>query len=103
MKARNEKRALLEEKATKKAANQAAEKERKRLQAEKGKTPPNEFFKVGKEGEQYGSWDENGIPLTKADGSELTKSAAKVVKKTWDQQQKRHEEYLKWLKSEEAS
>ena len=98
IKARNEKRAIIAEKAAKKEANAAAEREKKRQQIEKGKTAPSELFK-GPDTE-YGSWDEQGIPLTMKDGTELSKSAAKGAKKAFEQQVKRHAEYLRWIDEE---
>jgi cysteinyl-tRNA synthetase len=95
IKARNEKRDMVAAKEAKKVANIAAEKEKKRAQMEEGKVPPNEIFK-GAESE-YGSWDADGIPLTMKDGSELSKNAAKNVRKLYEKQQKRHTAYLAWI------
>lgn len=97
IKARTEKRAAVDEKAAKKSANLAAEREQLRQRMEKAKTPPSEMFK-GPDHTQYGSWDDNGIPITMTNGDPLSKSAAKAVKKEWDKQQKKHQEYLVWVK-----
>jgi len=51
--------------------------------------PPDQLFRT----EEYASWDEDGIPLTKTDGEELTKSAMKKCRKAMDAQAKRHEKW----------
>jgi cysteinyl-tRNA synthetase len=44
----------------------------------------------------YGSWDDNGIPLTDGTGAELSKSKAKGVQKDWAAREKLHQQFLKW-------
>ena len=96
---RDEKNAIAEAKATKKAAAQAAEETKKIAKLAKGKTPPQEMFKppLVEEG-TYGSWDENGIPLTDDQGEELTKNKKKRFLKEWEAQKRLHTEWHAWQK-----
>lgn len=97
IKARDEKRALLEAKAAKKAAAVEAEQQKRMKKLEKGRVPPESMFKVPNVPERtYGSWDESGLPLTDGEGKELTKNQIKKVKKEWDAQQKLHADFLAW-------
>ncbi|KAM6502102.1 tRNA synthetases class I (C) catalytic domain containing protein [Amanita muscaria] len=95
IKARDEKRALQEAKLAQKAAR-IEEERRKRLQKlEKGRLEPEVLFKPPNVPEgTYGSWDDQGIPLTDGDGKELSKNQAKKVKKQWDDQKRLHDEFL---------
>lgn len=101
IKARDEKRAIVEAKAANKAAKEEAERQKRLQKLEKGRTPPQELFKPphAKEGE-YGSWNDDGIPLTLGDGSPLSKNAAKKVQKDWTIQKKAHEDFLAWQRAE---
>lgn len=102
LKARDEKRAQAEAKAARKAAAVEAERQKRIAVLEKGRVPPQELFKPPNVPEDtYGSWDENGIPLTDAEGKELSKSAGKKVQKEWTLQKKRHEEFLEWQKQQQ--
>ncbi|KAK3303698.1 tRNA synthetases class I (C) catalytic domain-containing protein [Chaetomium strumarium] len=89
--AREEKAALLAEKARlKEEARKAREKAEEEKWA-KAKVPPHEMFKGdGK----YQAWDAEGLPTKLADGSEVPKSQVKKLKKEWEKQKKLHEEYL---------
>lgn len=99
IKARDEKRAQAEAKAARKAASVEAERQKRIAVLEKGRVPPQELFRPPNVPEgTYGSWDDNGVPLTDGDGKELSKSAAKKVKKEWDLQEKRHRDFLEWQK-----
>lgn len=101
IKARDEKRAQEQEKTARKAAAVEAERQKRLQKLEKGRTPPQEMFKPPHFSEgTYGSWDEDGIPLTDSEGKELSKSQAKKVKKDWDNQKKAHQEFLAWQQSE---
>ncbi|KIJ54675.1 hypothetical protein M422DRAFT_24582 [Sphaerobolus stellatus SS14] len=96
---RDEKIAIAEAKAAKRAAALAAEQEKKMARLEKGKVAPQEMFKPPNEKEgTYGSWDENGIPLTDGQGAEITKSSRKKLSKSWESQQKLHAEWHAWQK-----
>ncbi|EIW62776.1 cysteine--tRNA ligase [Trametes versicolor FP-101664 SS1] len=102
VKAREEKRALAEAKAARKAASAEAERQKRLAALEKGRVPPQELFRppnvaVG----TYGSWDDDGLPLTDGEGKELSKSANKKVQKEWTLQKKRHEDFLEWQKQEQ--
>lgn len=98
IKARDEKRALAEAKLAKKASQADAERQKRIAKLEKGKTPPQELFRSQP---AYGSFDADGIPLTDAEGKELTKNQAKKVRKEWETQKKAHEEYLAWKEKEQ--
>ncbi|KAH9946950.1 cysteinyl-tRNA synthetase [Amylocystis lapponica] len=102
IKARDEKRALVEAKAAKKAAIVEAERQKRLQKLEEGRVPPHEFFKPPNvPAGTYGSWDESGLPLTDGEGKELSKNAGKKVQKEWARQKKLHEEFLEWQKSEQ--
>ena len=101
IKARDEKRAQEQEKAARKAAAVEAERQKRLQKLEKGRTPPQVMFKPPHVPEgTYGSWDENGVPLTDGEGKELSKNQAKKVKKEWDTQKRLHEDFLAWQESE---
>ena len=42
---------------------------------------------------EYSAWDEQGIPIKLADGTDPSKSRLKSLKKDWDRQKKRHDEW----------
>lgn len=97
IKARDEKRALAEAKAAKKAAAVEAERLKRQLRLDRGRVTPEEMFKPPNVPEgTYGSWDNAGIPLTDGEGKELSKSAGKKVGKEWAAQAKLHQEFLAW-------
>ena len=95
IRAREEKRAQAEAKAAKKAAAQELERQKKLQKLERGSIPPDQLFKPPNVLEGiYGSWDDQGLPLTDGEGKELSKNHTKKVQKEWTQQRKLHEEYL---------
>lgn len=97
MQAREEKRAQVAAKAAKKAAAVEAEKQKKLEKILRGKLSPGEMFKPPNVPEgAYGSWNEDGLPLTDGAGSELSKNQVKKTTKEWTLQKKLHEEYLEW-------
>jgi cysteinyl-tRNA synthetase len=100
MKARKEKKALAEAKAAKKQAQVEADRQKRIQKLEKGRVPPQEMFKPPniQEG-TYGSWNDQGIPLTDGEGKELSKNQAKKVQKDHASQGKLHAEFLEWQKS----
>ncbi|KAI0358609.1 hypothetical protein OH77DRAFT_1421018 [Trametes cingulata] len=103
IRAREEKRAQAEAKAARKAAAAGAERQKRLAQLEKGRVPPQEMYKPPNVAEgTYGSWDENGVPLTDGEGKELSKSASKKLQKEWTLQKKRHEEFLEWQKQQQG-
>ena len=102
IKAREEKRLLAEAKAAKKAASVEAERQKRLRKLEKGRVAPKDMFKPPHVNEGiYGSWDENGIPLTDGEGKELSKNKNKTLRKDWDNQKRLHEEFLAWQESGE--
>ena len=99
IKAREDKRALTEAKAAKKEAAVEAEKQKRLQKILKGKTAPEHFFRPPNVPEgTYGSYNDEGIPLTDGDGKELSKNQVKKVQKDYQTQKKLHEEYLAWVK-----
>lgn len=97
IKAREEKRAQAEAKAAKKTASAEKERQKRLERLEKGRVAPQDMFKPPNVPEgTYGSWDENGLPLTDAEDKELSKNRSKNVQKEWTQQKKLHEEFLAW-------
>ncbi|KAJ3552423.1 hypothetical protein NM688_g4157 [Phlebia brevispora] len=104
IRARDEKRALAEQKAANKAAKVEAERRKRLEKLEKGRVPPQELFKPPNVPEgTYGSWNDDGIPLTDGDGNELSKSKVKKVQKDWANQNKAHEEFLAWQREDAQS
>ena len=99
IRAREEKRAEAEAKAKKKAAAQELERQKKIKKLERGSVPPEQLFKPPNvPAGVYGSWDDQGLPLTNGEGKELSKNQTKKVQKEWTAQRKLHEEYLAWKK-----
>ena len=97
IRAREEKRAQTAAKAAKKAASAEAEKQKRLEKILKGKVPPGEIFQPPNVPEgTYGSWNEDGVPLTDGSGKELSKNQVKKTLKEWSLQKKLHEEYLEW-------
>lgn len=102
IRARDEKRAQAEAKAAKKAAAVEAERQKRLAKLEKGRVSPQDMFKPPNVAAgTYGSWDENGVPLTDGEGKELSKSAAKKVAKGWSDQKRLHDEFLAWQKEQQ--
>jgi cysteinyl-tRNA synthetase len=99
IRAREEKREQAEAKAAKKAAAQELERQKKQQKLERGSIPPEQLFKPPNVPEgTYGSWDDQGVPLTDGEGQELRKNQTKKVQKELIAQRKLHEEYLAWKK-----
>ncbi|KAK0448825.1 tRNA synthetases class I (C) catalytic domain-containing protein [Armillaria borealis] len=104
IKARDEKRAAQEAKAAKKAEAVAAERQKRLQKLEKGRVAPHHMFRPPNVAEgAYGSWNDDGIPLTDGEGKELSKNQAKKLQKDWSAQKKLHEEFLAWQKDAAAS
>lgn len=100
--AREEKASQAAAKAAKKAVQIEAENAKRIAKLEKGKTPPGEMFKPPNVDEGlYGSWNEEGIPLTDGKGEALPKSRGKKLAKEWEMQGKLHKEWLAYLKEQE--
>jgi len=103
IKAREEKRALQEAKAAKKAASVEAERQKRLQKIEKGRASPQTMFKPPNVAEgTYKSWNAEGFPLTDGEGKELAKSHSKRLQKEFANQTKLHEEFLAWQKGNET-
>jgi len=101
IKARDEKRAILEAKAAKKAAAAEAERIRRLERLEKGRIAPEDMFKPPNVVDGiYSSWDDSGLPLTDGERKELSKNAVKKAKKEMDTQKKLHQEFLAYQKEQ---
>lgn len=97
IKARDEKRTIVEAKAAKKAAQVEVERQKRVQKLEKGRVPPTSMFKPPNVPEGvYGSWTDDGLPLTDGEGKELSKNQVKKVQKDWTIQKKLHEDFLAW-------
>eukprot|EP00534_Pseudo-nitzschia_fraudulenta_P006377 CAMPEP_0201180444 /NCGR_PEP_ID=MMETSP0851-20130426/116201_1 /ASSEMBLY_ACC=CAM_ASM_000631 /TAXON_ID=183588 /ORGANISM="Pseudo-nitzschia fraudulenta, Strain WWA7" /LENGTH=778 /DNA_ID=CAMNT_0047464655 /DNA_START=16 /DNA_END=2352 /DNA_ORIENTATION=+ len=63
--------------------------------AQQASITPSELFKVGPNAEKWGTYDEDGKPLTTKEGEELSKSQQKAIKKELNNQDKAHQKLLK--------
>ncbi|SCU95895.1 LAFA_0G03004g1_1 [Lachancea sp. 'fantastica'] len=57
----------------------------------KAEVAPQDMFR---DTELYSEWDQDGLPVKNKDGTEVTKSMLKKLKKQFDQQKKLHDEYF---------
>jgi len=89
--AREEKAALVAERARQKEEARKAREKAEEEKWQKAKLSPQDMFKAD---EKYQEWDADGMPTKMADGSEVPKSQLKKLKKESDRQKKLHEEYL---------
>ncbi|KAF8629904.1 hypothetical protein AX15_003256 [Amanita polypyramis BW_CC] len=104
IRARDEKRAIQEAKAAKKAAHVEVERQKRLQKLEKGRLEAEQMFKPPHvPNGSYGSWDDQGIPLTEGEGRELSKNQAKKVRKQWEDQKRLHDEFLAWQKEQQSS
>lgn len=100
IRAREEKRAIQEAKAAKKEAAAELERQKRLAKIEKGRVSPPDMFKPPNSPQgTYGSWNEQGLPLTDGEGKELTKNQLKKNLKIYTEQAKLHEEFLAWQKA----
>jgi hypothetical protein len=76
------------------------EKESTRINAS---IPPVNMFRQHAGSLLYSSFDNQGIPLTNANGEPLSKSALKKLKKQYETHKKRHEKYLQTAKATMAT
>ena len=102
IRARDEKRAIQEEKAAKKAAHVEAERQKRLQKLEKGRLEAEQMFKPPHVDGIYGSWDDQGIPLTDGEGKELSKNQARKVRKQWEDQRRLHDEFLAWQREQNS-
>ena len=70
--------------------------EKAQAKADKGQLSHLEMFRT----EEYGEWDQDGIPIKDREGNEITKSRGKKLRKEWERQRKLHE---KWLEMKTAA
>ncbi|KAK3380830.1 tRNA synthetases class I (C) catalytic domain-containing protein [Podospora didyma] len=89
--AREEKSALLAEKAKQKEEARKAREKAEEEKWAKAKTSPQDLFKGDA---KYQEWDAQGLPTKLADGNAVPKSQLKKLTKEWEKQKKVHEEYL---------
>jgi len=78
---------------------EAQKREQEKL--EKAKVPPGQMFRGM--ADKYSAFDEAGLPTKDAEGKELTKSAAKNLKKEYDAQAKAHQKHLDSLKDSNSN
>lgn len=86
-----------------KAAEVAAKKRQAKIdkltgdieKAQQARVLPAELFKVGPNADKWGSYDENGTPLTTKEGEPLSKSQQKSIAKELKNQEKAHEKLVK--------
>ncbi|KAJ3534455.1 hypothetical protein NM208_g7530 [Fusarium decemcellulare] len=88
---------MLKARKAKSEVNQKArEAEKEKELRERAKVDPLRMFKTS----EYSEWDENGIPTVDTVGSVLSKNRRKKLVKEWENQKKRHEE---WLATQQAA
>jgi cysteinyl-tRNA synthetase len=94
IRAREEKRAQAEAKMRKNQQQQQQQRQHAQRAAKlaKARIAPQDMFKPPHVPEgTYGSWDENGVPLTDGEGRVLSKNQGKRVAKEWAEQKKAHD------------
>ncbi|KAH0828186.1 hypothetical protein J3R83DRAFT_3889 [Lanmaoa asiatica] len=102
IKARDEKRQKLEAQAARKAALAQAGQDKRLAKLEKGRTPPEEFFKPPNASEcEWSQWNEQGIPTADGEGRKLSKNQEKKLSKQWTDQKRLHEEFLAWQQQQQ--
>ena len=70
---------------------EAMEAEREKELCERAKVDPLLMFRTF---DEYLEWDESGIPTVDATGNVVPKNRRKKLVKEWEEQKKRHEEWL---------
>jgi cysteinyl-tRNA synthetase len=83
-------------KAKAKLEKEAREADREEELRERAKVDPLLMFRGS---DEYSEWDKNGIPTVDAAGNALSKNRRKKLVKEWENQKKRHEE---WLATQQA-
>lgn len=97
--ARVEKEARAQQKAAAKEAARLEKERKEREEEEKAKVDPAQMFRTS----EYSAWDEEGLPTKEANGTEVTKSKSKKLRKEWERQKKAHEGWLKKQQTGERS
>jgi cysteinyl-tRNA synthetase len=82
-----EEKARVREEAKKKREQEALDK------LQKGRLSPVDMFKPPHSSE-YSAWDGDGVPTVAKDGTPLTASRVKKLRKEWDAQRKAHEKFV---------
>ena len=59
--------------------------------ADKGRMSERDMFRT----EEFGEWDDDGVPTKDGKGEELTKSRTKKLRKEWERQKRLHEAWVK--------
>lgn len=90
-----EKRQMAKEAAAKKLGAKVDRLTADLQKAQIARVAPAEWFKVGENAEKWGTYDDDGKPLTTKDGKELSKSQQKSIKKELSNQEKAHQKLLK--------
>jgi cysteinyl-tRNA synthetase len=88
--ARNQKEAIVRQKAEAKAKREREEAEKKAKLAEQVKINPRDMFKT----EEYSAWDIDGMPLKDKEGVDVAKGKSKKLRKEWEKQKKMFDEYV---------
>jgi cysteinyl-tRNA synthetase len=89
--ARDQKEAIVRQKAEAKQKREREEAEKKAKLAEQAKIDPKDMFKT----DEYSAWDADGMPTKDAKGEEVTKGKSKKLRKEWEKQKKLYEEHAK--------
>ena len=70
-------------------------KEAEQARRDKDKLDPREMYRIPPFDREFGEWDEmTGMPTKNRDGSRVSDSRTKKLKKEWEKQKERHEGYL---------
>ncbi|KAH8153481.1 uncharacterized protein LAJ45_02294 [Morchella importuna] len=89
--AREEKVRRAEEKERRKEEARVKREEEERRRSEAASVSHLVMYRT----EEWGEWDEEGMPVRDREGVEVTKSRGKVLRKGWERQKKAHEAWLK--------
>lgn len=80
-----------EEREQAKAKAKAGREAEAAAKADKGRVSESDLFRT----EEFGEWDDDGVPTKDAKGEELTKSRSKKLRKEWERQKRLHEAWVK--------
>ncbi|SCU99373.1 LAME_0G02916g1_1 [Lachancea meyersii CBS 8951] len=86
-----EKEQRQKEKEAKKVEQAKLRESKENERRKKAEMAPENMFR---DPELYSEWDQDGMPVKNKDGSDVTKSMLKKLKKVYDQQKKLHSEYF---------
>merc|ERR1719273_2408780 len=91
LKEREEKRLAEEKKKLEKEKKKAAEMEKQKALDAQKKVPPSEMFRKD---DKFSKFDDKGIPTHDANGQEISNAQKKKLKKIYEAQEKKYNEYL---------